>query len=351
MLDDEVEELGNAALWWQGWTDSFSLEPPLVPPFKETREYLETTLTCFENGVRGLNLHVRNLKSKRVGSFLIDDISIPQKLNFPRSFSCVQNQYPLAKNDAEENEIVKNSIVSGSFVSIVACTKLTDSGLMRIVQESSKTLHGLCLVYAPQITDVSICEVARRSNLLTLCIRDCDRLTDQGLGEMLRESPNLQYLDISQPERVSDQCLEIVGQSCPYLSTLRLVGTEFTGDGLRRLFENRGGRTLRSILLHSDRRPKPRLTEADVLRHLPRGQVVSVDLHSGRDRRRGHKRSRSFNRTLWSEEHIAILKALVKQEGSRINWDVVTKKFVELTGLNRMYFVCVCVCVSRRLTF
>ena len=140
MLDDEVEELGNAALWWQGWTDSFSLEPPLVPPFKETREYLETTLTCFENGVRGLNLHVRNLKSKRVGSFLIDDISIPQKLNFPRSFSCVQNQYPLAKNDAEENEIVKNSIVSGSFVSIVTCTKLTDSGLMRIVQESSKTL-------------------------------------------------------------------------------------------------------------------------------------------------------------------------------------------------------------------
>ena len=111
------------------------------------------------------------------------------------------------------------------------------------------------------------------------------------------------------------------------------MGTEFTGDGLRQFFENRGGRCLRSILLYSERRPQPKLTEADVLKHLPRGQVVSVDLHSGRDRRR-KKRNRS-SASSWSEDHVVLLQALVRKEVGMIRWDYITKKLMELTGLNR----------------
>ena len=333
-----VKELGNAAMWWQGWTESFSMDPPRDRPFKETGAYLQETLSRFENGVRGLNLHVKNLKSNRVGAFLIEDVTIPQKLNITRTFFQDNDEpsYPLGANDMEENEIVKKSIQSGPFISIVTCTKLTDTGLLRIAREKSEKLHGLCLVYAPRITDVSIREFARVSNLLALCIRDCDRLTDEGLCEMFRQSPNLQYLDISQPERVSDRCLAMVGQSCPNLSTLRLVGTEFTGDGLRQFFENRGGRCLRSILLYSERRPRPKLTEADVLKHLPRGQVVSLDLQSGRDRRRNKRnRSSASSSSSWKEDHVVLLQALVRKEVGMIRWDYIAKKLMELTGLNR----------------
>ena len=137
---------------------------------------------------------MKNLKSNRVGAFLIEDVTIPQKLNIARTFFQENDEpsYPLGANEMEENEIVKKSIQSGPFISIVTCTKLTDTGLLRIAREKSEKLHGLCLVYAPRITDVSIREFARVSNLLALCIRDCDRLTDEGLCEMFRQSPNLQ---------------------------------------------------------------------------------------------------------------------------------------------------------------
>ena len=85
-------------------------------------------------------------------------------------------------------KIVNKSIQSGPFISIVTCAKLTDSGLLKIAREKAEKLYGLCLVYAPRITDVSIREFACRSNLLALCIRDCDRITDEGMCEMFRQS-------------------------------------------------------------------------------------------------------------------------------------------------------------------
>jgi Leucine-rich repeat (LRR) protein len=81
------------------------------------------------------------------------------------------------------------------------CDKITDVGLKELAKLTN--LHTLDLSYCDEITDVGVKELAKLTNLHTLDLSYCDKITDVGVRELAKLT-NLHTLDLHQCNKITD---------------------------------------------------------------------------------------------------------------------------------------------------
>ncbi|KAJ5551505.1 hypothetical protein N7461_006203 [Penicillium sp. DV-2018c] len=107
------------------------------------------------------------------------------------------------------------------------CTEVTDAGLKSLA-DNVPDLEGLQVSQCPELTDASITEVIRTTPKLShLELEDLENLTNSTLMK-LAESPcaqNLEHLNISFCERLSDTGTLPIMKSCPNLRSVEMDNT------------------------------------------------------------------------------------------------------------------------------
>ena len=104
------------------------------------------------------------------------------------------------------------------------CYKITGASLAEVGRRCPN-LQSLDLGDCYHINDASVMEVARGfSNLQTLDLRWCSNITDTSLGEVGRRCSNLQSLNLTRCSNITDASLREVGRGCPDLQSLNLSG-------------------------------------------------------------------------------------------------------------------------------
>jgi hypothetical protein len=93
-------------------------------------------------------------------------------------------------------------------------TSITDACVAQLAQS---TRLRVLLLGSTQITDVALANLANLPTLEELDIRQCRKITEQGVKELLN-APNLQYLSITTPEEISPQTVVLLNHRIPHVS-------------------------------------------------------------------------------------------------------------------------------------
>ncbi|XP_072925812.1 F-box and leucine-rich repeat protein 13 isoform X1 [Hemitrygon akajei] len=104
-------------------------------------------------------------------------------------------------------------------LSLFACTKLTDTSIMKEIRFAE--LRTLSLSMVREITDESIISIATHCRSLEqLSLSHCSQLTDQGFIGAVSHLKRLSHLDISCLDKITVQLLEVLLNECKWLKSL-----------------------------------------------------------------------------------------------------------------------------------
>ena len=106
-------------------------------------------------------------------------------------------------------------------------TRVTDKEMLIMFGDDRfSELESLNLYGCKKITDASVLEVARRcSNLQSLNLYCCENITDASLLEVARRCSNLQSLDLTWCSNITDAGVLEVARGCSNLQSLGLYGS------------------------------------------------------------------------------------------------------------------------------
>ena len=111
-------------------------------------------------------------------------------------------------------------------LSLYECTRVTDASVLEVARRCSN-LQTLNLYECMRITDASLLEVARRcSNIQWLDLTDCSNITDASVMEVARRCSNLQTLSLRRCWRITSVCKNALRQSHPNLEHTRSLGSD-----------------------------------------------------------------------------------------------------------------------------
>ncbi|EGF79178.1 hypothetical protein BATDEDRAFT_25717 [Batrachochytrium dendrobatidis JAM81] len=158
------------------------------------------------------------------------DISIASFV-WPTTASCCSTLTTLRLYDC--TDITDTSLI----LLAQACSNITAVEMFRLPHVSDialiaiskhTQLHTLCVGEMRYITDLSICEVGRQCDIRSLTICHCDSITDRGMVELIRHSPNMQFLDIALLGDITLISLVATSQCCPLLQDLVVSGNLYS---------------------------------------------------------------------------------------------------------------------------
>lgn len=94
-----------------------------------------------------------------------------------------------------------------------------------------KTLRGLVLNHKKDCDDTVLCKLARLRTLEELSIASCHNVTDKGVEEIVRLNPQLQKIDVSSCQYLSQELIEslvVITKDRPHVLTMRVGGSSLT---------------------------------------------------------------------------------------------------------------------------
>eukprot|EP00095_Tigriopus_kingsejongensis_P010595 maker-scaffold818_size92908-snap-gene-0.20 protein:Tk10595 transcript:maker-scaffold818_size92908-snap-gene-0.20-mRNA-1 annotation:"f-box lrr-repeat protein 7-like" len=116
------------------------------------------------------------------------------------------------------------------YLDLTDCTRVSDAGL-GIILKNAPSLQHLYLRRCVNITDVGIKFVASQCpSLRELSISDCAQITDFGLYELAKLGPNLRYLSVAKCDQISDSGVQQIAKLCYKLRYLNVRGCEAVSD-------------------------------------------------------------------------------------------------------------------------
>ncbi|KAM6937341.1 uncharacterized protein fbxl9 [Xenentodon cancila] len=100
-----------------------------------------------------------------------------------------------------------------------ACAKLTDCSITQVVRYTD--LHRLSLSMLPEITDASLASVGWHCRSLhSLALNHCPGITDRGVAQAVPHLHRLQHLYLSCCNNITDRSLFLLMQHCKCLKTI-----------------------------------------------------------------------------------------------------------------------------------
>ena len=121
-------------------------------------------------------------------------------------------------------------------LSLQDCQKLTDESLKHI-SEGLPAIRDINLSFCVSVTDTGLKSLARIPGLQRLNLRSCDNISDIGVGFLAEGGPasQLATLDVSFCDRVTDSALAHVSAGLPALTALSLSSCQITDLGIARV--------------------------------------------------------------------------------------------------------------------
>ena len=130
-------------------------------------------------------------------------------------------------NKTIQNVVLKfNNVQSVSFY---GCSQVTNESVLLTCEHFQNSLIAIYLGENLLITDKSIDGICSISSLESLSIRSCDRISSKGIQNALGRLNNLQYLNLSYNEKVTDRTL-IEIENLKHLKSLDLSCTSVCCD-------------------------------------------------------------------------------------------------------------------------
>lgn len=119
----------------------------------------------------------------------------------------------------EQERASLSSLTRLKELSLTACTKLTDTSIIKEIR--FEELRTLSLSMVREITDESFISITTHCRSLErLSLSHCSRLTDQGLIGAASHLKKLTHLDISCCDKITSQMLKVLMNECKWLKSL-----------------------------------------------------------------------------------------------------------------------------------
>ena len=115
-------------------------------------------------------------------------------------------------------------------LSLDSFSKITDAGVIEILNQN-QSLTSISLSYC-YITDDTL-QALRNLDLKHLNLKNCKRVTQEGLIRMLGSLSNLNKLVLSHTNGVTDEVIYAIEENCPAIEELWVADNEVTASGLR----------------------------------------------------------------------------------------------------------------------
>ncbi|KAH7948545.1 F-box/LRR-repeat protein 14 [Rhipicephalus sanguineus] len=119
------------------------------------------------------------------------------------------------------------------------CQKLTDDAL-RYISNGLHDLRSLNLSFCASVTDAGLKHAARMARLRELNLRSCDNISDLGLAYLAEGGSRISTLDVSFCDKVGDQGLLHASQGLFQLRSLSLNACPVSDDGIGRVARSLG---------------------------------------------------------------------------------------------------------------
>uniref|UniRef100_A0A131YMG5 F-box and leucine-rich repeat protein 14 n=2 Tax=Rhipicephalus TaxID=426455 RepID=A0A131YMG5_RHIAP len=119
------------------------------------------------------------------------------------------------------------------------CQKLTDDAL-RFISIGLQDLRSLNLSFCASVTDAGLKHAARMARLRELNLRSCDNISDLGLAYLAEGGSRISTLDVSFCDKVGDQGLLHASQGLFQLRSLSLNACPVSDDGIGRVARSLG---------------------------------------------------------------------------------------------------------------
>lgn len=119
------------------------------------------------------------------------------------------------------------------------CQKLTDDAL-RFISVGLLDLRSLNLSFCASVTDAGLKYAARMARLRELNLRSCDNISDLGLAYLAEGGSRISTLDVSFCDKVGDQGLLHASQGLFQLRSLSLNACPVSDDGIGRVARSLG---------------------------------------------------------------------------------------------------------------
>lgn len=124
-------------------------------------------------------------------------------------------------SDEDMYVIAKNNRFGIGF-QLGKCTLLTDISMQRMSLCCTQ-IETLDISFLQRITDTALVAIGKHcQRLKRLWMTHCSEITDLGVEAVVRSNARLEELGLSYCERLSDRCFPVVVKSCPHLTTLEL---------------------------------------------------------------------------------------------------------------------------------
>lgn len=140
-------------------------------------------------------------------------------------------------SDEDMYVIVKNNRFSCGF-QLANCTLLSDISMQRMSLCCTQ-IETLDISFSQRITDTALAAIGKHcQRLKRLRMTHCSEITDLGVEAVVRSNPRLEELGLSYCERISDRCFPVVARSCPNLTALELeLCMQIGNDAMKHLGE------------------------------------------------------------------------------------------------------------------
>ncbi len=122
-------------------------------------------------------------------------------------------------------------------INLTGCTKVSDEGI-KTLTECCACIQNLIISHCRLVTDRSMFLCSNEFWMEKLDISYCPRISDEGLGAVLKSSPGLIELNVSWCRKISDRTIAYITENNKSLRKLNVQAIEFiTPEALDRLRE------------------------------------------------------------------------------------------------------------------